>query len=142
MKTMFLIRGVPGIGKTTFAKNLLEEHVNDIPLWIHIETDQYWFRPDGTYDFNFKYLSNAHEWCYRTVKSKLGMKSVIVSNTFTTHKEMVPYIDLATEFDYKLIVIRCGTEYGSIHSVPETTMEKMRNRFEDYEGEIYVEDYK
>jgi len=38
-------------------------------------------------------------------------------------------------------VVRCTANYGSIHGVPEATIEKMKNRFEYYEGEYSYEDY-
>jgi hypothetical protein len=54
---------------------------------------------------------------------------VIVSNTFTTMKEMRPYIDLANRLGAALDVVEMHSQYGSIHNVPEETMAKMRARW-------------
>jgi len=53
----------------------------------------------------------------------------MVTNTFTTMKEMQAYLDVARRLDIKLKFVEMRTQYGSIHGVPEATMEKMRNRW-------------
>jgi hypothetical protein len=53
----------------------------------------------------------------------------MVTNTFTTMKEMQAYLDVAGRLDIKLKVVEMRTQYGSIHGVPEATMEKMRARW-------------
>ena len=57
---------------------------------------------------------------------------IVVSNTSTTEKEMQPYIDLAKKYDYKVTSLIVENRHGgkSIHSVPEETIEKMKQRFE------------
>lgn len=125
---LILIRGLPGSGKSTFARDY------DIR---HYEADMFFIQPDGEYEFNPGLIKQAHEWCQTSVRCALYARhDVVVSNTFTTLKEMQPYIDFAKNCGAELKVYRMTGNYGSIHNVPEETIERMRNRFEDYEGEI------
>lgn len=123
-----LIRGLPGSGKSTFARDFYMRHY---------EADMFFIQPDGEYKFNPGLIKQAHEWCQASVRCALyAHYDVVVSNTFTTRKEMQPYIDFAKNCGAELKVYRMTSNYGSIHNVPEETIERMRNRFEDYEGEI------
>lgn len=132
MPKLILIRGVPGSGKSTLASKMHD--TKEIFIWT--EADNYWERPDGTYDFNPKRIGDAHDWCFECTKDWLERdKDVAVANTFTRIKEMRRYIDLASEMDYELRVIRCTGEFENVHNVPEATLQKMKERFEDYEGE-------
>ena len=63
---------------------------------------------------------------------------IAVSNTFTQRKEFQKYIDLANAYNYDVEVIRCTGDYGNTHSVPEETLKKMKDRFEDFEGETLI----
>lgn len=125
-----LIRGLPGSGKSTFARGT---------GLLHYEADMFFIQPDGEYKFNPGLIKQAHEWCQNSVRCALyARRSVIVSNTFTTLKEMQPYIEFAKKCEADLKVYRMTGNYGSIHNVPDETIERMRNRFEDYEGEILI----
>ncbi|MNH05797.1 hypothetical protein D3C79_651440 [compost metagenome] len=60
-----------------------------------------------------------------------GDADVIISNTFTTEKELKPYLALAEECGYRVTTLIVENRHGnsSIHGVPDETMTKMRNRF-------------
>jgi hypothetical protein len=103
----------------------------------------YFIDRDGNYAFNPSLLHAAHVWCLdRTTAFLIGGTSVIVTNTFTTMKEMQAYLDVARRFGLKLDVIEMRSQYGSIHGVPEATMEKMRKRWvtlpEDFNVKVIV----
>ena len=122
MNTLYLVRGLPGSGKSTFTNHL---------DGIAVEADMY-FMKGGEYKFDTTKLGRAHEWCQENVKSLLESgEDVIVSNTFTTEKEMKPYLDMAKEFDYRVMSLIVENRHGgkSVHGVPEPTMEKMEKRF-------------
>ena len=126
VKHLTLIRGLPGSGKSTMAKLMAANHV---------ETDM-WFVVDGVYKFKRDELQMAHEWCQNQVAGYMNQdKNVVVSNTFTQHWEMEPYLRLAEDYDYDVTVIRCNADFGSIHNVPEKAIQAMRERFEDFPGE-------
>ena len=130
MKELILVRGLPGSGKTSWSE---DNYPAD-----YYETDMYWLRPDGEYDFNVTLLRQAHEWCRNICE--LCMKdefiSVVVSNTFSQLWEMQPYLDMAEEYGYEVEVRKMMGDYGSIHDVPQKTIDKMKERWEDYPGEI------
>jgi predicted kinase len=122
-----IVRGLPGSGKSTLAAKLAPGS----PLRnVHIETDQYWMR-DGEYKFDFNHLAEAHDWCRTRVREYLERDyHVIVSNTFTTQKEMRPYFEMAKELGIRPQVILCQGNFGNIHNVPVDTLAKMANRFQ------------
>lgn len=126
-KMLYIIRGLPGSGKSTLAKTLA-----DTLSALRWEADQYHMR-DGVYAWNPENQYVAHRWCQDGVREcmRLGHKSVIVSNTSTTEKEMKPYLDMAAEYGYSITSLIVENRHGnsSIHNVPEETMQKMQDRF-------------
>jgi len=137
MSKLILIRGIPGAGKSTYAKKLF----NDSEIFMWTESDDYWLRPDQYYDFNFKRIKEAHAWCFRQTKSwmiRTSHSNIAVANTFTELWEMQKYIDLAEELDFDLEVHRLDGGFENTHGVQEETLKKMVDRFEDYEGEILI----
>lgn len=129
MKTLYLVRGVPGSGKSTFAKSL---------GGTHFETDSY-FMVDGEYKFDFTKLKEAHKWCQDSVNTSMILNHttgshevIVVSNTFTQEWEMKPYFEMAESWGYRVFSIIVENRHGGVneHGVPEDKIEVMKNRFE------------
>lgn len=163
-KTLILIRGLPGSGKTTKAKQMCSKmylRTSDLNLLPDILVDKCeradynyyeltnevcaddYLMVDGKYEFNRFKLGYAHQNCVKCADALMSLiddnpfesdydlnHEVIVHNTFTTKKEMKPYYELAEKHNWQIKEIICDGNYGSIHDVPEETMEKMKNRFE------------
>lgn len=126
MSKLILIRGLPGSGKSTLAKAYIAESNNS----IHLEADMYFINQDGQYCFDAAKLKKAHEWCLDTTRILLPQySSVVVSNTFTTIKELKPYLNLVPITD--IIIVEKLDRYGSVHNVPVETIEKMKARWEN-----------
>ncbi len=125
MRTLTLIRGLPGAGKSTVAVALASCNPID-----HIEADHYFDTPDG-YKFDGSKLAEAHAYCLRETEESLKQGfGVVVSNTFSTLKEMEPYLNLAKQYGAALQIIEVHSDFKSEHSVPEATIERMRQRWE------------
>lgn len=128
MRHLYLIRGLPGSGKSTFALKL----ANAIGAYT-FEADHFHEDADGNYVWRPENVANAHALCQRAVRHIMTSngKDIVVSNTFTTEKELKPYLDLAAEHGYSVTTLVVENRHGnkSIHGVPEETMTKMRNRF-------------
>jgi predicted kinase len=128
-KKLYIVRGLPGSGKTTFAKTL---------GGVHFESDQY-FMVDGEYKFDVTKLKNAHSWCQTQVSNAMLLNYtaninnvIVVSNTFTQEWEMTPYVEMANEWGYTVFTIIVENRHGgkNIHGVPDDKLEIMKNRFE------------
>ena len=128
-KTLYIVRGIPGSGKSTFAKTL---------GGTHFETDEF-FMVDGEYKFDPTKLKEAHRWCQDSVNTAMilnhtaGLNNVIVvSNTFTQEWEMETYFQMADTYGYKVFSVIVENRHGGIntHGVPEDKLQVMRDRFE------------
>lgn len=124
MTTLTIIRGLPGSGKSTYARKLGV---------AHYEADQFFELDWGEYKFDAKLIKIAHEWCFaNTVRALRNGHDVAVSNTFTQLWEMNRYLELRSLLDdIKIEIVEMKTQYGNIHNVPEDTLAKMTARWED-----------
>jgi predicted kinase len=139
MNKLYIIRGAPGSGKSTHARKLLD--------WNVMEADSFFIQKDGEYFFIPQLLKRAHNWCCKTTEEWLQalfdsdpeFKSDFgVANTFTRIWEMQPYLDMAKKYDYEVVVHRCTGEFENVHGVSPDKVEQMRERMEDYPGEIFI----
>ena len=126
--TLYLVRGVSGAGKSTFAQSLLSVYEG---LVVHLEADMY-FMQHGSYNFQQEKLHQAHQWCQSNTRSYLARNwNTIVSNTSTTEKEVKVYQDIAKECNANFVslIVENRSNTISLHNVPEEVLRKQRNRF-------------
>jgi predicted kinase len=115
-----LIRGLPGSGKSSLAKEFV---VNG---YRHIEADMY-FYVHGRYIFKRTFLERAHTWCLSATRLALDRgESVVVSNVFSRLSEMTPYLKLS---DSHVVVELTGTQ-ANTHRVSESAISTMRQRWQ------------
>jgi predicted kinase len=137
-KILTLVRGLPGSGKSSYARSIL------IDKTIVCSADDF-FTLDGIYTFDSGKLSEAHADCqHRTRMGLMAGMNVVVANTFTCRWEMEPYIQIAREMDARFVVVDCfdgGMDDATlaatnIHSVPQGSISLMRARWEhNWRGE-------
>ncbi|MGR5160975.1 ATP-binding protein [Vibrio owensii] len=124
---LLLVRGLPGSGKTTLAKQLSKQLKAK-----HFEADMYFENEIGEYHFDGTKLADAHEWCFQQTRKWLSKgKTVIVSNTFVRHWEMKRYLKYCEKKQIEVEVQVCRGEYESIHGVPSATIENMRRQWQE-----------
>lgn len=128
-KVLYIVRGIPGSGKSTFAKSL---------GGAHFEADMF-FMKDGEYKFDMTKIKDAHKWCQDSVNTAMILnntaglnQTIVVSNTFTQEWEMKPYFEMADLHGYKVFSIIVENRHGGVneHNVPEEVLINMKNRFE------------
>ena len=124
-KILYIVRGIPGSGKTTFAKQLTSNV---------FEADHYFYDNDGNYNFIASEIKEAHKECQQFVGYAMesGIPKIAVSNTFTQEWEMKPYFELGEKHGYKVFSVIVENRHGGTnkHGVPEDKIELMKNRFE------------
>lgn len=121
---LILVRGVPGCGKSTFAK-LLGRAI--------CTADDFHMTREGKYNWIAARQGAAHTWCQRKCERfmKRRIDRVIVANTSTTERELKPYYDLAKSYGYKVFSVIVENRHNGIneHNVPAETLDKMTERF-------------
>jgi predicted kinase len=129
--TLFIVRGHPGSGKSTYARHLIEQN----PGAIHIENDTFFTDANGKYAFEIEKHEEAKQWCLDQVRESLEKgRNTVVSNTFTILKELQPYLDLG----YRTQVVEMELNYTDTHQVPKDVIEAKKQAFESFEGATRV----
>jgi len=132
MKNLYIVRGLPGSGKSTFAKSIAKSYQV-------FEADQY-FMKNGKYKFDPTKLKEAHNDCKNRVTRRMRetlfnlifFRNIVVSNTFTQEWEMEFYFDIAKLYGYKVhtIIVENRHEGVNVHGVPEDKLQVMEDRFQ------------
>jgi predicted kinase len=132
-KLLVLLRGLPGSGKSSFAKHMWSD-------FVICEADQFFYDSDGNYNFDPSKLRDAHKYCKDKVETFMSdneknsqfYPEIIVSNTFTREWEMDEYFKLAKKYNYQVVSLIVENRHGNknVHGVPDSKIEEMRNRFE------------
>jgi predicted kinase len=150
MRTVTILRGISGAGKSTYTRN---NHPNATvcsadPFFINftVVRGQNVPKNDGVYSFNPAWLGRAHDWCKAQFHRALseGQDDVVVDNTNTTLRELNYYVDTAVEFGYTLNVVRLTVDPAiaaarNQHGVPAEKVQQMQDRFQDFPGEVIID---
>ena len=125
-KILYLVRGVSGSGKSTFAETLGTD------CYV-FSADDYWMVGDE-YKFDVDKLPLAHADCQKRVETEMqfGENRIAVANTFTREWEMEFYVALAKKYGYTVFSVIVENRHGGTnsHDVPEDKVQEMRDRFE------------
>lgn len=126
MKTVIILRGVSGSGKSTFADYLSKLSSDTI-----VCTADDYMMVNGEYKFDPKKLGFAHLSCqHKFIEAlKNNVNLVIVANTNTAEKDVRVYLDEAKTFGYQVFSLVIENRHGNtdVHSVPSETKIKQAN---------------
>lgn len=120
-KTVIIIRGISGSGKSTFAKLISEPKV--------VCTADDFFEKDGQYNFDPTKLGVAHGQCMLKFERALNnpeVENIVVANTNTKPSDYKFYVERASEFEIPVFFVvlekRHSTE--NVHGVGEETLKR------------------
>ncbi|XP_034557565.1 NEDD4-binding protein 2-like 2 [Notolabrus celidotus] len=132
---LILMRGLPGSGKSTRARELLSTG----PSGLILSTDDYFSLREG-YRYEAGLLGAAHEWNQRRAEDAMrdGRSPIIIDNTNIQAWEMKPYVKMAMERGYRVDFCEPDTswkfdpselERRNKHGVPQEKIAHMMDRF-------------
>lgn len=154
MKRLVLMRGIPGSGKSTKAKQIACDHIMEHGGSVVIcSTDDYHME-NGEYVFKPDMLGQFHELNHQQAEAHMrnDVQLVIIDNTNVKRRDMKPYIDSANHFGYTVEEIIVGEDdlFPSLddanphtfadyidlcarrntHGVPRDAIERMARKFQ------------
>ena len=130
MNKLYICRGLPGSGKSTYARTLA-------PLVI--EPDMFRYDAENRYVFRADENRTVHEkaecLCEYAMR-QLRMPAIAVTAVFTELRHMMTYVRLGRRYGYDITVVECTGSYGNVHAVPDDVIAGMRMRFEHMDEEL------
>ena len=128
---LILLRGLPGSGKTTLAKIILQLRSTDEPEIL--SADDFFEDNEGDYNFDPTKLKEAHNYCQFRCSERMRQQKakIVVANTFTQEWEMDEYFKMAERYNYRVHTVIVENRHGNknVHGVPEDKLQQMKNRF-------------
>jgi predicted kinase len=129
---LILLRGLPGAGKSTLAKVILQIRETDEPEVL--SADDFFINDRGEYEFDPEKIKEAHNYCQFRCSERMRQQKarIVVANTFTQEWEMKIYFDMAERYNYRVHTVIVENRHNSenVHNVPEDKLQKMKERFE------------
>lgn len=132
VKTVFIMRGVPGSGKSTFAARLAGSG------GVVHSTDNY-FVKNWVYHFDPYRLKEFHQCNFEAFCRSLeaGVPTVVCDNTNFKRWHFAPYVEAAKRAGYRIVIVSVfgvtaeEAAKRSIHHVPVHVIQRMLDEWED-----------
>lgn len=130
---MFIMRGLPGSGKSTAARRLAADYDA-----IICSADDYFVNSDtGEYEFNGSLLRHAHQFCQKMAASALRQnRSVVIDNTNIKRKDVEVYVELARRIGVQVSVVSTDERDVDVcfsrntHGVPREVIQRMKDQYQ------------
>ena len=122
MKTVIILRGVPGAGKSVIA-----EHLCSNTGTAMVCADDFFTHQDGSYHFDLKLLGRAHADCqyrFTLFLHSENIDTIIVANTNTLPAQWEFYENAAKEVGARVIFLVVENRHNGTdsHLLPEETL--------------------
>ena len=122
MKTVYILRAVPGSGKSLLAETMMRMAEAIGHACVTCCADDY-FMNDGKYVWDGDKIGLAHMRCKEKYLNAVGknIDTIIVSNTNTTAKDVKHYRNIAIEHGYMVFVMTLENWHDGKdeHNVPD-----------------------
>lgn len=131
---VYIMRGLPGSGKSTWVKNFLNDHPHfNVKV---VSADDYFIGTDGAYRFNPSRLGAAHGLCkerYIDALENPDVDYVIVDNTNTSAREIEYYLERASGLGVPVAIKEIAGDVDkcakrNVHGVPKDALVRMAGR--------------
>jgi len=124
-KILYIIRGLPGSGKTTLARVLAP--------YYNVSADDFMVDEEGNFCFDPERLGEVHKRCEIQVIEWMtqGHSVIAVHNTFGHLDHAKPYIDMASRYGYTPVLLEAQGNFTSEHGVPAQTIKRMVATWDD-----------
>lgn len=134
MKRLYICRGLPGSGKSTFANKVAA---------LVVEPDMFRYDADRKYVFdsdkNAEVIRKTEDLLHYAM-ARLEMPCLAVAATHVKLEHFRRYVDMGREFGYEVYVVECYDQFGNVHDVPEAVIAKMAREFQPITAET-VQDW-
>jgi len=127
-KSLIILRGLPGAGKSTLAKVLAGKKY---PIF---SVDDYFTNTvSGEYQFDFSKNHLAYQLCLGNCEAamKKGVEKIFLDNVFSLDWEIEPYFKLAQNFSYTTFVLTVENYHGNknVHDISDEQIKKIASKY-------------
>lgn len=141
MKILYIMRGLPGSGKSTMAQAIAKAETLAGKSVKIASADFYHYDETRNYNFKVENLAAAHEQCRKTCEDAMrhGTDIVILDNTNIKKMDYQIYLYLAEQYKYTVQFVVPETQWAfdpegcwrrNIHGVPLERIQMMSEKYE------------